>query len=354
MPLGEAGWPVWGHGEAVTDLRRSLADGRLAHAYLVAGPAGIGKTALAMLFAQAACCVEPDRPDPTVGCGACLACRKIAKGVHPDVETYSLERQARTADKVIGKNTSLTIETVRTMCAAISLRPMEADRRFVIIDDAATMQGVAQEALLKTLEEPPSAVVIMVLTDDLDAILPTVRSRCRSLMLRPVSRGVLTDLVRAVAPASLTDADISVVTSAANGRPGWALRALRDPEMIAARRGSMERALGLIGANGYDRLVAAVRLGDTFAKRRAEVFTELEALLGIWRDALLLRAGLGEQVSHPEYADQVRDAASGWELPAVTRALKAVQICIADLESNVRPKLALEAMVLAWPTQLRP
>lgn len=342
-------WPVWGHDEAVGALRREVVRDRVAHAYLVSGPDGVGKTAVATAFAQTICCQDESRPDRGVPCGACLACRKIARGVHPDVETFSLASQTVEADKG-GKGTTLTIETVRRLCAATALRPMEARRRVVLVDDAETMQGVAQEALLKTLEEPPSAVTIVLLADDAEALLPTIRSRCRPVALRPVPTTVVAaSLVAAGCPAERA----GEIAALAGGRPGWALRAAADPSLLAAAREAVERALGWIGGSPYDRLVAAVRLGDGFSKRRAEVFADLETLLGVWRDALLLRADLPHYLTHRGYADRLAELARGWELDAVRRAVCAVQTCIADLESNVRPRLAIESMVLQWPIPSR-
>lgn len=351
IPAGRDGWPVWGHDEAVAELRRAIGQGRIAHAYLLAGPDGVGKGALATAFAQAVCCQNEERADRTIPCGLCLACRKIARGVHPDVERFGLERQAAAAEKSGGKNTSLTIETIRELCSSVALRPMEASRRFVVIEDAERMQGVAQEALLKTLEEPPSSVVILLLADDAEALLPTIRSRCRLVPLRPVARETMLALLRAVAAAGgLPGRGLEAVAALANGRPSWALSAAADAGLVAEREAAVERGMAWIGGGGYDRLVAAVRLGDGFAKRRSEVFGDLETVLGLWRDALLLRAELPEHAVHRGQLERLDDLSRGWELPAVARAVGAVQTCLADLEANVRPRLALEAMVLEWPS----
>ncbi|HET7095193.1 MAG TPA: hypothetical protein VFI22_17015, partial [Thermomicrobiales bacterium] len=140
-------WPVWGHAREVAALRQAIAGGRVSHAYLISGPGGVGKRALALAFAEAALCEAPQRSDPSWPCGVCSACRRIARGAHPDVEVYDLALQARLADRG-GKNTTITIETVRRLRAATALRPMEGSRRFILLDDAETMQDAAQEALL--------------------------------------------------------------------------------------------------------------------------------------------------------------------------------------------------------------
>ncbi len=338
-------WPVWGHAAAVADLRGSIASGHVRHAYLVAGPPGIGKRALAMAFAQALTCLTP--PAPGVACGVCRSCAKIGRGVHPDVQRISLASQAATAEKANRQNTSLTIETIREVTGLASLRPMESAWRVTMIDDAETLQGVAQEALLKTLEEPPGYLVLMLLSDDVNALLPTIRSRCQVVELRPVARAVTTELLERTGVAA---DEARTLAGLAGGRPGWAVRAARDGEVVTQRQAAVDRGLAWIGASAYDRLVTALRVGDGFTKQREEVFADLDTVLGLWRDALLLHAGQQDFVTYHAGIATLGQWLPGWELSDIHQALSSVQTGIADLERNVRPRLALENMVLQWPT----
>jgi len=341
------GWPVWGHDGAVADLRRAVDTDRVGHAFLVSGPDGVGKAALALAFARTLCCGDDSRSDRGVPCGVCLGCRKVGRGVHPDVQTFGLASQAAASEKSGGKNLTMTIDTARLIRAATTLRPTEARWRVVIVNDAETLQETAQEALLKTLEEPASFVVLLLLANDGDLLLPTIRSRCRPIELRPVPL----DVVEVSLVAAGVDAAVAAeVAGLAGGRPGWARRAVADPRLLGERRAALERALAWIAGSPYDRLVAAVRLGDGFTKRREPVFADLDALLGVWRDALLLHAALPHYLTYRGIAEQLTELARGWDLAALHGAVRAVQTCIADLEANVRPRLALEAMVLQWPT----
>jgi DNA polymerase-3 subunit delta' len=340
-------WPVWGHETAVDRLRQEIVRDRVRHSYLFAGIEGVGKTTLAAAFCQALLCQQPR--ETGVGCGVCLACRKIARGVHPDVQTFSLAVQA--AGQKGTKNTSLTIETVREICATAALRPMEARWRVVLVEDAESLQGIAQEALLKTLEEPPAFMVMILLCNDAELLLPTIRSRCQLVELRPVHRSIIRDgLVSSGVPADRADE----LAALASGSPGWACRAATDPKIVEQRRQAVAKALDWLNASGYERLVAAVRLGDSFSKRRPETFADLDTLLGAWRDALLLRAGQTDYLTFRGQRDRLEDVAGAWPMEAVHRAVRSVQQCIADLEANVRPRLALEAMVLQWPTPQSP
>ncbi len=345
LPTAPSGWPVWGHDAAAATLRREVAQGRVRHAYLIAGPDGVGKTTLARAFARVLCCRE--RPAPDLACGRCLACRKIDRGVHPDVQTFGLATQAALTEKSGGKNTSITVETVRQLCATTALRPMESEWRCILLDDAELLQEVAQEALLKTLEEPPPFVVLMLLTNDAELLLPTIRSRCQAVDLRPTARTTIAD---ALGAAGFGAARADELAALAGGCLGWALRAASDGSLLHQRREAVDRALAWIGGTAYDRLVDAVRLGDSFTKRRPEVFADLDTLLGLWRDAMLLRVAQPHYLTYRGDAERLRELTRKWDLSDLHRAIEAVQSCVVDLEANVRPRLALETMVLQWPT----
>jgi hypothetical protein len=136
----------------------------------------------------------------------------------------------------------------------------------------------------------------------------------------------------------------------AAGAPGWARRAVDQPKLVEQRQQTVARALDWVAGSSYDRLVTAVRMGDSFTKRRTETFADLDTLLGVWRDALLLQAGQADFLTFRGQTDRLADLSQTWPLDAVHRAVRSVQTCVADLEANVRPRLALEAMVLQWPT----
>lgn len=346
----EAGtWPVWGHQRQTDSLRQAIAAGRLSHAIVLSGPEGVGKRAVATALAQALFCTDRTREDRTVPCGVCSSCLRVARGTHPDFELHSLATQAELAERG-GKNTGITIETVRLLRASTALKPMEGERRVIVLDDAETMPETAQEALLKTLEEPPAAVTLLLLTSDAAVLLPTIRSRCQVVELGPVPTGLIAERLE----ASGVGAEVArSVAAMSRGRVGWALRAAADPAVAAARQEAIANAVGWIAGTGYDRMVAAHRLGDRFGKDRAGVFDEVETVTGVWRDALLHGAGLGAHAGFGGDATAIEQVGAAYGPAEIVRALQAAQRCLADLEANVRPKLAIESMVQAWPIRSR-
>ena len=161
-------WPVTGHTWAIEHLVRSLEHGRVRHAYLITGPAGIGKTTLARAFAQAVNCLDgQNRP-----CGVCRACKLIAHDGHADVNLVQAE------------GNTLKIEQVRDLQRMLSLRPVEGRYRVVILRRFQEASGPAMDALLKTLEEPPPYVILLLTADTPDGLLPTIKSRCQPINLR--------------------------------------------------------------------------------------------------------------------------------------------------------------------------
>ena len=167
-------WRIAGHDEAVTLLSRSLEKEKLSHAYLFAGPPRVGKATLAMILAQGVNCLADAVERP---CGECSQCLRIAAGQHPDVQVVDLASAQSPTRREIG------IDQVREVQRAAALKPFEGRRRVFIFPDAPSLSTEASNALLKLLEEPPDSVLLLLLTTQADAILPTIRSRCQLVEL---------------------------------------------------------------------------------------------------------------------------------------------------------------------------
>src|SRR5829696_1652236 len=340
MAATEEGWPDWVDPAAVERLQEAIRGERIGHAYLLSGPTGVGKAATARAFAQALCCTDIERSDRSVPCGLCRACRNVQRGAHPDVETFSLDGQALLADKP-GRTSTLTIDTVRRLRSSGALFPLESDRRILIVDDAETLLEPAQQALLKTLEEPPKSVTLMLLADESEALLGTVRSRCQEIQLRPIPQAAV---AQTLARRGVTDSLAAEVAMLSRGCAGWALAAIADKRLLQARREERESAVRWLKSSLYERLVTAYTFGEQFGnlKRRSEVVGVVQAAIELFREEMLAAA-----------QDTVHDSeAGGRSVPALSfsRAIAASLQCLSDLDSNVRPRLALEAMVVAWPT----
>jgi DNA polymerase III delta' subunit len=219
------------------------------HAILLVGPSGIGKTTLALDLAAGLLCTADD--PATRPCRVCRACRLVEHGSHPDLHRLGPEGPGRQV--VIGGPGSKW-RGVRDLITELALMPVEGGARVAIIERASRMNDDAQAALLKTLEEPPASVTIVLCADAEEPLLPTIRSRCARLRLAPVAvreiEAILADAGVAEAPLAARLARIS------GGRPGVAMAWATDSEALQVRDELARTLLDLTDARPSERLVA--------------------------------------------------------------------------------------------------
>jgi DNA polymerase-3 subunit delta' len=242
-----------GHDRAVVAIREMIL-GRTPHALLLSGPAGIGKTTLALDLAAGLLC---DDPDPAVRpCRNCRGCRLVARGRHPDVHRLA---PSGPGDQIrIGARDRPDDGTVRRLASDLVLLPVEGGARVAIIERADRLTDDAQTALLKTLEEPPAGVTIILCADDEDRLLPTVRSRCARLRLGPVATRDVESIL--VAQGTAEPALAARLARIVGGRPGAARTLALAPAALAARDELARTLLDLLEAPVATRLGAAREL----------------------------------------------------------------------------------------------
>jgi len=235
-----------GHPLAVSAVRRAITRGRAPHAILLVGPRAVGKTTLALDLAAGLLCLAQDpaaRP-----CRACAACRKVEHGNHPDLHRLQPE----------GAGEQIRISQVQTLVTDLALMPMEGRVRVAIIEAAHRLNPDAQNALLKTLEEPVGAACIVLCADDPATILPTVTSRCARFRLGPVQAE---DIQGLLLERGLSDASrASGIAIASGGLPGVAVALSRSPEATLIRDRMARQLADLLAADRRTRLESATSL----------------------------------------------------------------------------------------------
>jgi DNA polymerase-3 subunit delta' len=263
-----------GHPLALAGVRRAIERGHAPHSVLMIGAAGVGKTTLALDLAAGLLCTADDpleRP-----CRACPACRKVDHGNHPDLHRLATE----------GAGEQIRLAQVQELSSELALLPMEGRLRVAIIESAHRLNPDAQNALLKTLEEPVGETCIVLCADDPATILPTVASRSARVRLGPVATDVIAGLLQ---DTGIVDApQATAIARAAAGSPGLALALARSPDAILVR-GRIVRQLA-------DLLVADRR-------------TRLGASTGLMADGAALDAALRRAVVAPDPADEPAGAA---------------------------------------------
>lgn len=336
-------WGIIGHEWAVAQLRHSIAAGSDAHAYILSGVAGLGKSLLALRLAQALNC-ELSPGDP---CLACRACRRIERGSHPDVRVAGMASQAAglKADEA-ARQKELKIATVREWQRDISLRPYEGRRRVLILHDAERLSEEASNAMLKTLEEPPPYATIALVSNSVD-LLPTIVSRCRVLRLRPLPRR---QVAAALEAKGVTPDDADLIAAWSGGRVGWALSQVESPDEIARRD---EQLAALLAVHEGGR-AAGMRWAEQRAKeyRGGEqelVFAWLALWQGWWRDVLLTAAGCPEGVVNVDRRPELERAAARHALADLFAFVARVGEAGRQLRENGNPQLVLENLALHLP-----
>jgi DNA polymerase-3 subunit delta' len=329
---------IIGHQRQVAQLDRIARTKSLPIAMVLSGPAGIGRKTLALRLAAAAICPNAVEGAP---CGTCSICARVVGGSHPDVQIWSLKRQEQETGTV-SKSAALTIETTRRLAASTALRPFEADRAFIIIEDGETLGDAAQQALLKTLEDAPQFVTIILIPESPGVLLDTVLSRCVHIPLQLVPTSVIA--------AAIDAPGAEVIARLAMGRPGWAFSALADDEWRAEQESMLASIEAWILGSRGERLIEAYIRGDRFARDRVGTLDKLDHLQIMPRDVLLTQTGATGVAFDLDRATRIaarfRSGAGGWH-----RALVAAQHCARDLTGNIRPRLAMQHMVNQWPTQ---
>jgi len=370
------------------------------HALLLAGPAGVGKTTLALDLAAGLLCVNPDRSIRP--CRACRGCRAVEHGNHPDV--HRLAPVGAGAVIPIGGGET---RGVRDLIGEVAFLPVEGGARVAIIESAERMTEDAQSALLKTLEEPPNGTVVIVCSEDDERLLPTIRSRCIRVRLGPVVRRALEDLLveRGVADAP-TAARLGRLSG---GRPGVAILLAGAPDAIrlhaeisrslldlldeprtarlagvrdlAARAGELVRATRpeaaasrapgrgrSRGANadiepeavsqaegGGDPAPGEAAAAETIlgaripaAERRAAALALVEIWRTVVRDLALVGLEAPTRVRDSDLLDDLGAAAGRLAAADAGTQLRRLETAGERLEGNVSPELVLDDLALGW------
>jgi len=322
-------WPVYGHDWAVEHLRRGMAHGRTRHAYLIVGPESVGKNTLAHTLAQALNCTDPDeRARP---CGRCRSCMLIASGNHPDILYSELDGAV------------LKIEEIRSVTSRIALKPYEARYRVAILRDFDRAQPRAQDALLKTLEEPPPNAVLILLAPTTDSLLSTIVSRSQVISLRPVPAQVIQDALLERWNAGPEQA--ALLARLSGGRMGWAIRALEDPSLLDQRHDALDLLEQVLSVNRAGRFA----LAEDLSKDKLALVPLLELWQTYWRDVLLLGEGGDVPITNLDREDSLRQLAHDIAPDDAFKALSATRETLRQLVYNLNLRLALEVMFLDYP-----
>lgn len=360
MTVGDP-WGIVGHERAVDLLRRAIRQRRIGHAYLISGPLGVGKRTLAVRLAQALNCehlgpgasdqggaststgpesVPGERsgqvtPDPP--CGSCRRCRLIAADAHPEVRVVGVQAPHRV----------IRVADIESIQADAALRAADVYRKVYILEQAELLHPDAANRLLKTIEEPPPSVVMILTTVDPEATLETIVSRCQHLRLRPLRRE---RLARHLGEASgLAPERAELLAALAEGCVGRALSLANDDRALERRARLLDEMTDLLDADRVARLQYARTLGDRWSKDPDGVREVLATWLRWWRDVLLLQGGLADRVVNLDRRASLERQARALSPSQVGAAVSGIRDVLQMLDQNVNARLALDVATLDLP-----
>jgi DNA polymerase-3 subunit delta' len=319
MMFGE----IYGHEKQIAILSSAMANERIAHAYLFYGMEGIGKRAVAAVFAGALNCRDANPP-----CGVCPSCRKAALKTHPDIITITAEGQF------------IKIGAVKALQEQMKFRPREGRRRIFILEEADRMNAAAANALLKTLEEPTAGNILLLTTSRPHVLPMTILSRCQHLRFAPLPQEEVARFLRENHP--LAEDEAAVLAATSGGSIGKALE-MNKANTLTQRNGILEYLLTDDPADLLRRLAFAGRLGE----EREEILERLQILRTCYRDALVYReTGETQRLIFRDREVVLRTLADRLSGRLLLSNIAAVETAIGAIEKNANKTLTLETMVV--------
>lgn len=344
-------WNIIGQDKALAMLDGARRQERLAHAYLLVGPRGVGKRTLALNLAQAVNCTGQDPP-----CGQCQSCRRISGSKHSDVRVIVLKDVSGAEDggsrRDIGpddikQRKEIGIDDIKQLQSEASLPPFEGLRKVFIIDGAEHLSAPAANCLLKTLEEPPAGVIIFLLAAREDKLLPTVVSRCQRVELLPLPPPVLEGLLAERWGVERERARLLARLS--RGCTGWAVTAGEDKSFLEQYFQQLQELIALEEAGLERRFAVAARMAARFQKQREKTEETLALWLGWWHDLLLMKSGVRDSIVNVNQEGLLEQKARLYSLEAIKSFMNALRKARQQLEWNANARLVLEVLMLELP-----
>jgi DNA polymerase-3 subunit delta' len=318
MGFGE----IVGHQRQLENLRSAMVGGRLHHAYLFLGPEGVGKRMIAMALAKAIHCVESKNDY----CGECVNCARLTDGNHPDVRLIE-----PLADKK-----EISIQQIRELQRELNYRSFSGKQKLAIIDPAILMNLSAQNALLKTLEEPPVDSLIVLITPNMGGLLPTLRSRCLSLSFAPLSSAQVSAFLESQHGMQANQAKLLAAMSM--GSIGVAVNLDKD-ELIEKRRIWSNMLISLKRGDYNAAIIAAEALG----KNRDESLAFLKWAESWYRDLLIYgTTQKPDELVNLDMLAQIDRQATESNGDCILSALSQLTDACASIQRNLNRRMVLE------------
>ena len=329
-------WNVWGHEWAEALLKKHIAGGLTRHAYLFTGAPGIGRRTLALAFVKALYCQNP--PEPGEFCGSCRNCKQLEKLQHTDLFIGQATAPGET----------LKIDTVREIQHNLNMQPYAAPWRTALFLRFEEANLNAQNALLKTLEEPTPLSKLLLTASNENALLPTISSRCEVIRLRPMA---LPELAKKLEAARMMLPDDALrLAHLSAGRAGYALSLADNPDEVDRIVSIASDGIEMLNADTVQRFAYAAAFKDV--KKRPVLRETLRIWQSLFRDLLLLSASGDEAelpISFTDLRDSLTQLAEKGSPEIFRKSLSEINRMIMYLNANANLQLLAENLLLNFP-----
>ena len=323
-------WNLIGHEWAVDMLKKHVVNGTTRHAYLFAGPPGLGRRTLALRFAQALNCQTP--LDAGIPCGQCRDCKQIEAMQHADLTVVQAESEGGT----------LKVDQIREARRMLTFKPYQSKYRVAIFLRFQEANDNAANALLKTLEEAPSYAVLILTADNPEQLLPTIVSRCEVLRLRPLP---IEDVRRDLENRGLETDRANLIAHISGGRPGYARQLLESESLLEKREDRLNDLQNLIAASRVEKFAYA----DKLARDKDSMRQAILIWLSYWRDVMLRTAQAETPLVNMDRNVEIEDLAGRLDLSAARGVVSGLEDVLEKMERNVNSRLLAEVMLLDLP-----
>ena len=323
-------WKLVGNEWAVDMLKKHVVNGTTRHAYLFAGPPGLGRRTLALCFAQALNCQTPVAPG--VPCGECRDCRQIAAMQHADLTVIQADAEGGT----------LKVDQIREARRSLTLKPYQANYRVALFLRFQEANDNAANALLKTLEEAPSYAVLILTADNPEQLLPTIVSRCEVLRLRPLQ---VDQVQKELENRGLEGDRAKLIAHISGGRFGYAQRLIGDASLLGSREERLNDLQSLISASRVEKFAYA----DKLARDKESMRQAVLVWLSYWRDVMLRTAHASTPLVNVDRNVEIEDLAQRLDLSIARGVVSSLEQVLEKMERNVNSRLLAEVLLLDLP-----
>lgn len=323
-------WNLVGHEWAVDMLKKHVINGTTRHAYLFAGPPGLGRRTLALRFAQALNCQTP--LEAGMPCGACRDCKQIEAMQHADLTVVQAEVEGGT----------LKVDQIREARRTLTFKPYQSKYRVAIFLRFQEANDNAANALLKTLEEAPSYAVLILTADNPEQLLPTIVSRCEVLRLRALRVG---DVSRELELRGLETGRAKLIAHISGGRFGYARHLIESEALLEKREERLNDLQSLIAASRVEKFAYA----DKLARDKDSMRQVILIWLSYWRDVMLRTAQAETPLVNMDRNVEIEDLAGRLDLSAARGVVSQLENTLQKMERNVNSRLLAEVLLLDLP-----